>query len=151
SFSQEKQFAGTWVLKDYKSVTGFMYENIAPKKILVSSYKDRFEVIRVTPGVNNMDVESYEILYFNGKPFQTITPSKRKKSTSMKYSTGHLSFAVVALLKNAIDSKVLDIKITEGWQLSEGNMLRLTRKSEDYLTGEIWEVEAFYEHSSNAH
>lgn len=145
SFGQKSDFSGKWKLIEQKSITGTLYENGVSKKMLVNQNNDKIVIEKTTLSQSNTDAITNETFFFDGKPFETVTASKRMKIITMKWDDSKKRFIAVASLKNAIDKEKEDMKITDIWMINGEEKLILIRKSENYLNGEIWESKSVYE------
>jgi hypothetical protein len=141
---QTTNFSGKWKLKEQQSIIGNLYENGVSKKMIIIQGNNNIRIEKSTLGKDNTDVITHEVFSFDGRSFESVTASKRKKSSKIKLDRARKSFVVISSLKNAIDSSKEDMKIVDTWTLnSEGNLI-LVRKNENYLTGEVWESRSIY-------
>ncbi|MBO9203275.1 MULTISPECIES: hypothetical protein [Niastella] len=149
-FAQRKNFSGTWMLSDQKSISGNLYQNGVPKKIHVRQETEKMDVEKTTFGQgDNYNQAVVETLYYNGKPFNAVSPSKKKKVITMKWLNNSTGFVVTVLFKNPIDNNKFDIKVTDTWSLNNEGDLIFIRKNENLLNGEIWESRSVYEKKSD--
>jgi hypothetical protein len=139
---EEKEIAGKWSLTETKNIHGFLYSNAVPKQINVIQQESSAIIERVFDG-SEKDVVTKETLYFNGKTFETQTPSKRKKMITAKWIKSKNEMIAIATIHNPINNKLVETKTIEHWQLKQGQLF-LNKRSENYLTGEVWETVGKY-------
>lgn len=141
--NQRSDFNGAWLLLDQQSISGQFYVNGVPKQMKVRQKESDISIEKTTNGPDG-DVTTNETLGFDGKVFETITPSKRKKLITLKWSSDRRSFTITANIYNATDVKKLEATIIDIWNLEDGR-LTMIRKNENFANGEVWESKAVYE------
>ena len=145
AIGQKTDYSGKWLLKIQESISGSLYENGVSKKMVVTQNNNNINIEKTTLGQDNNDIVTKETLFFDGKSFEAITASKRKKVITMKWDEDKKNLNVIAVLKNAIDNSKEDMKISDTWTLNSDGKLVFVRKSENYLNGEVWESRSIYE------
>ena len=81
AFAQKTSaFSGNWNFKNQESISGQLYSNGVPSKINISEAKDNLTLEKVTASGDGQEITTTEILPVNGKSFETVTSSKRKKT-----------------------------------------------------------------------
>jgi hypothetical protein len=144
-FSQKADFSGTWIIKDQKSVSGTLYHNGVPKQLKVIQKADCITIDKITIKDSSEDITTTETIGFDGKPFETYTPSRRKKMVLIKWEDNSQCLVEIASYSSAANEKSLDYKITDTWILSDsGKKLILTRVNESNI-GESWTMKAIYD------
>lgn len=142
--AQQTDFSGTWLFKDQASISGKLYSNGSPKQIKATQNAGAITIERLNVKPNGEEVASIETIGFNGKPFEKVTASKRKKVVILKWANDGKSFTETALLYSLTDSSKPDFKVTDTWRLEDGK-LTMVRKDENFTNGEVWESKATYE------
>jgi hypothetical protein len=139
-----QDFTGTWTLKDQKSISGTLYANGVPKQIKSVQDKQMITIEKVTANARGEDVTSTEKLNYDGKPFETTTPSKRKKIATLTWSKDGQSFIEKSDLYSLADASKVEITYIDTWKLEDGKLIFI-RKAENFGNGEIWESKSIYE------
>jgi hypothetical protein len=143
SFAQKTDYSGTWLLKDQESVSGTLYSNGVPKQIKLTQAKDALTIESITANAQGQDVTTSESLAFTGKPFESTTASKRKKTSTLAWDKDGKTFMRTSDLSQTADTGKLEIKYTETWSLEDGKLI-LLKKAENFSNGEVWEAKAIY-------
>jgi len=139
----QSNFSGSWAFRDQQSISGTLYSNGSPKSVAIAQDSKTISITKVTAG-NDSDVTSTETVSFDGKPTETTTASKRKKSITCQWSADKKTFTEIALVFDATDSTKLYFRTTDAWSLDNGKLV-LDRKAENQSNGEVWESKATYD------
>jgi hypothetical protein len=144
-FTQKIDFSGNWILKEQKSITGTLYLNAVPKKIKVVQRADSFLIERINMNASREDIMTSESIVLDGKPFDTFTPSKRRKITNIKWEKDSQSLIEIAVYMSSTNQTAIEYKITDTWSLSaDGKTLTMIRVDES-STEQSWSVKAIYD------
>jgi hypothetical protein len=142
AYSQKADFSGDWIFKDQQSISGKLYSNGVPKEIKATQKTDAITLEKTTAGANG-DVTITETVPFDGKPFETLTASKKKKTVMITWDPSQKSLTETIQIYSPADTNKVDHKDTDTWSLEDGNLV-LTRKDENFTNGETWEEKAVY-------
>jgi len=141
SFAQTN-FNGTWKYKSQESISGKLYANGSPSKVIVTINGKDLKMDYLTNDSLN-DVPSSET-FTGGKTFETKTKSGRKKVVVLTWSADKSSFTEVSNIFSLTDAGKLDFKNIDVWTMADGELI-LDRENENYTNGETWESKATYE------
>jgi hypothetical protein len=144
-FAQKTDLSGNWTLKDQRSISGTLYSNGVPKQIKVTQTNDALVLETTTANAQGQDVMTTENLAFNGKKFETTTPSKRKKSVALTWDTAGKIYTHTSDLSKITDTNKVEIRYTDTWSLEDGKKLIMLRKAENFANGEVWESKSIYQ------
>ena len=140
----QTDFSGTWIFKDQQSISGNLYSNGSPKQITIVQTDKNIIIKKVTAVGDGTDANTADTLFYNGKPFKSITSSKRNKESTFQWNDNKDSFTTIGTAFNPADKTKADFKTTDTWTI-ENDQLVLTRKSENFTNGEVWESKAVYD------
>lgn len=140
----QTDFSGTWVFKDQQSISGNLYSNGVPKQITITQADKSMIIEKITAVGDGADATATDTLKFDGKPFKSITASKRNKATTLAWDASKNSFITIATAFNPTEKTKADFKTTDTWSI-ENDQLVMIRKSENFTNGEVWESKGIYE------
>lgn len=141
--SAQTDLSGTRIFKGQQSVSGNLYSNGSPKSVSIKQDAGNITLSKTTAG-NAGDVTSTETVAFNGQTFETITPSKRKKTITGSWDKDKKTFTEITHLYDATDSTKLFHTVTDSWTMQNGQLI-LDRKDENASNNEVWESKATYD------
>jgi hypothetical protein len=104
-------FLGTWKFNEYKSDP---YTNMS-KQVKINEKGDTLLIERLEKN----DSSFSEPVLLDGRKFQCITTSGRKKVGEAKWLYNKTSFVEQAVLYNLQDTAKIDFLVTEQWNLSD--------------------------------
>lgn len=142
-YAQYTDFTGTWNFKDQESISGNLLDNGSPTQMKVAQGKLSMVIGKITEG-GNVNTTTEDTVGFDGKPFETIAPSGRRKSMTLKWSDDRKSFSETTRIFSVLDTGKLEYIVTDRWTM-EGKTLVFVRKDENLMMGEIWESKAYYD------
>lgn len=143
AFAQKAAFSGKWVFKSHESISGNLYVNGSPKLIGID-ISDNLLSLEKTTEVSGNDITTIEKIP-NGKNFEFVGASKRKKIVSVSWAKDGNSFITSTKVYDDPSAKNLVRIITDTYSLEYGELV-LVRKDENIENGEVWESKALYEH-----
>ncbi len=141
SNAQQQDFAGTWKLKEQKTISGTLYSNGVPKEMTITQTGNIITIDKVTAG-DGTDIKSSETPGTEAKPFEIITPAKRKKLITITWNDK--GFVEIANLYSAADNTKLELTYTDIFTIENGELI-LIRKAENLFNGETWQSRSNYE------
>jgi len=142
AFAQKTDFSGNWSFTEQSSISGKLYSNGSPKAIKITLTATAITLEKTSAGASG-DVTTSETVSLDGKPFETVTPTtKRKKVITIAWSSNS-ALTEIASLYNATDPAKLDFKTTDTYTVENGELV-LDRKTENFTNGETWESKANY-------
>jgi len=144
SLAQHTDFSGTWLFKDQQSISGNLYSNGVPKQITITQTGKALIIEKITAVGDGTDATSRDTLSFDGKPFKTLSPSKRPKEVTLKWNAAKEGFTTIATAFNPTDKTRADFKTTDTWSI-ENDQLVMIRKSENFTNGEVWQSKGIYD------
>lgn len=117
--------SGEWTLNKGKSEFGQYGENIAPKKITISSTDNSVTIERLSPTMSGEEYTNKETLSFDGKETQsTLWASNTKKSTA-KWSADGQSMLISSIINFDNNGEKMEIAVEEVWKLTADGQLSL--------------------------
>lgn len=144
SSAAQTDFSGTWLLKDHQSISGILYSNGVPKQITVTQTPKTLIIEKITAGADGADFTTIDTLPSDGKAFNSITASKRKKETTLKWNADKTGCMIQSMAYNPQEANKVDFRNTDTWIL-ENDQLVQVRKNENFTNGETWESKAIYD------
>jgi hypothetical protein len=130
--------SGEWTLNKEKSTFGEFGENIAPKKITISSTDNSITIERLSPNFNGEDYTSKEVLTFDGKETESVMFANNKKKSTAKWSTDGQSLSINSKINFDIQGQMTEIKQDEVLKLTpEGQLSVQTVSNSSFGTLEM--------------
>ncbi|MES2331174.1 MAG: hypothetical protein V4539_16335 [Bacteroidota bacterium] len=142
SFSQNKDFSGTWKFAEQESISGKLYSNGSPKSFKITQAANQTIIEQTTAGANG-DVTTSSTLSFDGKATETKTSTGRKKLITLTWN-GTAGYTTVTATYDAADQNKLVFKTTDIYTIDDKGLV-LQRKAENFMNGEVWESKAYYD------
>lgn len=140
--AQPTDFSGIWEFEDQQVISGDVISDVSPSKMTITQTDVAIRIEKMT-SAGNGDVITKETVAFDGKPFQTTTPSGGKKRIKISWSTDRKSFSETTDLFSPSDSSKLEYKVTDTWSKEEGKLV-LVRRDENLIIGKVQESKLFY-------
>ena len=142
--SNEISFTGTWDLVDQQNISGNLYSNGVPKQMVIIQRSDSIIIKRLSTDQSGDDIIAIDSISFEGRPFETISISKRKKFVSANWNNKKDELTVTGKFYNLTDLTRLEYIITDTWAL-EGGSLSMVRVNKNLINDEEWESRSIYE------
>ena len=143
AFAQKVDFSGSWNFTKQESISGKLYSNGSPMQINIMQSIALLSIDKINTGANNANVTISEKLTTEGKPVESITASKKKKTITTTWAADGKSFIRFTTISGQEDVSKLERKVTDSYSIVDGTLV-LQRKDENLVNGEVWESKAYY-------
>jgi|GEM_PF-957364 len=147
SVAQIRDFSGTWILRDRKSLVGKDYSNVMPKEISVSQNGDSLIIQRELPGEHDILNKFTETVYLDGRKSTRVTGGKRNVTASIKPDDKTNEFTELMEFTFPNNNQDIEYSRSEKWSLSEtGTNLSIVNESASERVPEHnWKMKGDYE------
>jgi hypothetical protein len=137
----QSELSGNWTFQKQESISGKLYSNGSPETIKINVDGSNVIIEKSTAVGDGTYTKISETVSLDGKAFETVTASKRKKVITLKKDgTKYIEYAI---LYNVSDPTKIDRKVTDTWSIENGQLL-LDRKDENIEGNNTWESKATY-------
>ena len=137
-------FSGNWVLVDKAAISGHLYANSVPNRLVLTQTKDSIIFERQGLNQNGVSVTSMESLPFDGGSVGAYTVARRKKMSSVKWVSGGQALVETSIYMNPTDESKVDVVMSDSLFFNAvGKELVVTRRNISNI-GESWCVKATY-------
>jgi thioredoxin-related protein len=142
--AQTTSFAGFWVLKERKNISGPAYSNGIPKAMLIAVTQDSLSVKRTYEDGSKNDYEVKELLALNGAPSETLRTISKRKSV-LKKGNNSTSFSIEVTYRDAKTGKQTSADFIEHWILTPSGKELMLEKTAKEADNSSWSMEGTYE------
>jgi hypothetical protein len=142
--AQQTDFSGIWLLKNRTTILGIDYINGSPKQMTITQKGTNIIIDKITAAGQAPDINSTDIPGTKEKPFQTTTPSGRKKLIRMEWDADGKGFTEISDFYSADDNTKLEMTYTDTIKMEDEKLI-FDRKAVNLSNGETWESKSIYE------